>query len=127
MPVIRFKQHGNWDKTTDYLNKTSMITDKVFLDEVASEGLEELRRATPKKTGILSSDWGYELVRRGKGYGILYTNSNVVNGVNIAILVDNGHMTKNGTWVSGQHFLDDAIQKVYEKIMNEIWEELRKT
>lgn len=127
MPVIRFKQHGNWDKTTDYLNRTSMITDKVFLDKVATDGLEELRKATPKKTGILSSDWGYELVRRGKGYGILYTNSNVVNGVNIAILVDNGHMSKTGTWVSGQHFLDDAIQKVYEKIMNEIWKELRKT
>lgn len=127
MPVIRFKQHGNWDKTTDYLNRTSMVTDKVFLDKVAADGLEELRKATPKKTGILSSDWGYELVRRGKGYGILYTNSNVVNGVNIAILVDNGHMSKTGTWVSGQHFLDDAIRKVYEKIMSEIWEELRKT
>lgn len=127
MPVIRFKQHGNWDKTVDYLNRTSIVTDKVFLDKVAADGLEELRKATPKKTGILSSDWGYELVRSGNGYGILYTNSNVVNGVNIAILVDNGHMSKSGTWVSGQHFLDDAIQKVYKKIMNEIWEELRKT
>lgn len=127
MPVIKFKQHGNWDKTSEYFKKCSVITDNNFLDKVASDGLEELKNATPKKTGILASDWGYELVRRGKGYGILYTNSNVVNGVNIAILVDSGHATKNGKWVSGQHFLDDAVKKIYEKIIEETWEELRKT
>jgi hypothetical protein len=126
MAVIRFKQHGKWDKTTDYLNQCSLITDKKFLDKVAKDGLKELIAATPKKTGILANDWGYELIKRGKGYGILYTNSNVVNSVNIAILVDKGHMSKNGTWVAGQHFLDEAVKKVYEKVMNETWEELRK-
>lgn len=127
MPIIKFRQHGTWDKTDNYLKKTSAITDRKFLEKVAADGLDELRKATPKNTGILASDWGYELVKRGNGYGILYTNSNVVNGVNIAILVDNGHATRNGKWVSGQHFLDEAVRKVYEKIMSETWEELRKT
>ena len=45
-------------------------------------------------------------------------NSNIQNGLNIAILVDTGHATPSGRYVSGTHYIDETIKEIYKYIDN---------
>ena len=87
-------------------------------------GLEALRDATPVDSGLTAASWGYSLEVNEGGVRLSWHNSNIVNYVPIAIIVDSGHATKSGGWVEGRHFIDPAIQPVFDKIAKEMWKEL---
>ena len=54
----------------------------------------------------------------------LYTNVN--NGVNIAIILQYGHGTKNGGWVQGRDYINPVIQPLFDKLANKAWKEVSK-
>ena len=55
---------------------------------------------------------------------ISFYNSNIQNGVPIAIILQYGHGTRNGGWVQGRDYINPAIQPVFDKIANEAWREV---
>ena len=57
---------------------------------------------------------------------ISFHNSNIQNGVPIAIILQYGHGTRNGGWVEGRDYINPAIRPVFEKIANDAWEEVTK-
>lgn len=123
---IKIKVKGTYDKTYKYFHTALTITSIQKLKNIAEKALEKLKDATPKDSNLTANSWGYEIIQNGsKGVSLYFTNSNVKNGVNIAIILDAGHATVDGRWVEGKKYLDKVTKEIYDDIMQETWEELK--
>lgn len=95
------------------------------LNEFGEMGVDALRQATPVDTGLTADSWYYTVKYDSHTSGtITWANSNVNNGVNIAIILDFGHGTGTGGYVAGKHFIAPAIQETFEQIEQMIDEEV---
>ncbi len=123
---IKVKTKGNYDKTYKYFQTALTITSIEKLQQLAEKAVDKLKAATPKDSNVTANSWGYEIIQNGnKGVSLYFTNSNVKNGVNIAIILDSGHATVDGRWINGKKYLDKVTKEIYDDIMNETWEELK--
>lgn len=126
---INFEHKGNFNKLEKFLTKAVRIQPviNVILNKYGRKGVEALKEATPKDTGKTSESWTYDIVKDEKGkYEIVWSNTNVVDGwANIAILLQYGHATRNGGFVKGTDYINPAIEKVFQGMANEAWEEVR--
>jgi len=123
MPIkTTIKSHNT--KTEDYLNNAIKTVSIEKLKKIADKSLHDFVVASP--TTEIAVGWSYEIVSDFNKLSLIFNNSANQNGENIAIIIDVGHGTKDGHWVSGKHYLDKPIQKTYERIINETWEALRK-
>ena len=123
--MIGIKSSGNFDKTKRFLNEISdtrkLINRKTAIKALAEEGLDRLKEATPKRTGLTANSWSYEITSQNGKTSITFNNSNVVNGVNIAIILDYGHGTGTGGYVKGLEYIDPAIRPVFDKMSADMW------
>jgi len=123
--MIGIKSSGNFDKTKRFLNEVSdtrkLINRKTAIKALAEEGLDRLKEATPKRTGLTADSWSYEITSQNGKTSITFNNSNVVNGVNIAIILDYGHGTGTGGYVKGLEYIDPAIRPVFDKMSADMW------
>lgn len=123
---IKIKTKGNYDKTYKYFHAALTITNVEKLQQLADKALDKLKDATPKDSNVTANSWGYEIIQNGnKGVSLYFTNSNVKNGVNIAIILDAGHATVDGRWINGKKYLDKVTKEIYDDIIQETWEELK--
>ena len=123
---IVVEHKGSFNRTERFLKRASKIDYKAILEKYAQEGVAALAAATPVDSGVTANSWDYEIrVSRGR-YSITWTNSNVVNGVQIAVILQYGHGTRNGGWVQGRDYINPALQPIFDKIANELWREVTK-
>lgn len=101
--------------------------DLSFLDKFGEQGVRALAEATPKDTGATADSWYYKIVNDGKSYAIQWLNSNVNEGVPIAIILQYGHATGTGGYVEGIDYINPAIQPIFERIARDAWREVRRT
>lgn len=124
--MLKIKTKGNWDRTDKFFKKSVKITKIEDITTLAERCIERLKEATPKDSGLTAESWSYEIVK-DRGKKTLYiTNSNVQNGIKIALLLEFGHATTGGTWVEGQNFIGPITQEEYNKILSETWKELNR-
>lgn len=122
--MITFKHTGSFKNIEKFLHKASRTNILSILDKYGRQGVTALASATPTDSGLTADSWKYE-VRNTKGsYSITWTNTNVVDGVPVAILLQYGHSTKNGGFVQGRDFINPAIQPIFDKIAEELWKEV---
>ena len=88
---------------------------------------EALSAATPTNTGTTASSWYYTIIKSNGIYKISFCNSNIVDSVSIAILLEYGHGTKNGGWVEGRNYIAPAIQPIFDKIAESAWKEVTRS
>ena len=81
--------------------------------------------ATPVDTGETASSWGYTLEETKKGISIVWTNSNVNEGVPIALILQYGHGTGTGGYVKGRDYINPAIRPIFDKIAEKVWNEVK--
>lgn len=124
--MISFRQKGDFVKLTRYLEKTKKSVRLDNLDKYGREGVAALASATPVDTGLTARSWFYEITKDDKYIKISFNNSNVQNGVPIAIILQYGHGTRNGGWVEGRDYINPAIQPIFDKITNDAWREVTK-
>lgn len=125
--MITFKQKGDLSNLERYLRRSSKkarINDQA--NAIAEQCIQELRFATPKDSGLTSESWEYEIISSGRKTSIIFSNTNMQNGLNVALLLEYGHMTSSGHWVEGREYIDPIIQKNYLNIINKKWKELVK-
>ena len=96
------------------------------LDRYGREGVTALSSATPVDTGKTASSWEYEITHKDDSVTITFNNTNIQNGVPIAIILQYGHGTRNGGWVQGRDYINPAIQPVFDKIAESAWREVTK-
>ena len=121
-----FRQKGDFSKLTRYLEKVKSVVKLSDLDKYGKEGVAALASATPVDTGLTASSWSYEIKQKNGSISISFKNSNIQNGVPIAIILQYGHGTRNGGWVQGRDYINPAIQPIFDRIANDAWREVTK-
>jgi hypothetical protein len=118
---VTFTQSGSWDKTEKYLKKLGDGDMFKGLDSLAKRGVIALQNATPVRTGISASSWGYKIKKDRGGVTIAWTNTDKAGGVPVVVLLQYGHGTGNGGYVQGKDFINPAIKPVFDQISKEVW------
>lgn len=130
---IQFVHKGNFNHMEKFLTKSLKLKFLVrpILEKYGKKGVEALKMATPKDSGKTAESWTYEIVEENGKYSIVWSNTNTIsNGkyqVNVAILLQYGHATKNGGFVQGIDFVNPAIASVFQQMADEAWKEVAKS
>lgn len=122
--MITLKAKGDLSKFTKRINRQADAVKMTRLDKYGREGVLALSSATPVESGDTAKSWYYLIERRSGLIRLLFCNSNIQNGVPIAIILQYGHATRNGGWVEGRDYINPAARKVFDKIAAELWREV---
>lgn len=123
--MISVKHTGSFKNLERFLKKNEKIDVDEYLIKYAQAGVEALREATPKDTGLTAESWGYEINKGPNQTTITWTNDNVVDGwFNVALMIQYGHGTATGVYVEGVDYINPAIRSIFDKLAEEIWKEV---
>ena len=124
--MISFRHKGDFSKLTRFLERAKEVVHLGCLDKYGREGVAALASATPVDTGLTADSWYYKITNDGQSAKVTFYNSNIQNGVPIAIILQYGHGTRNGGWVHGRDYVNPAVQPIFDKLANEAWREVTK-
>ena len=124
--MITFRQKGDFSKTLSFLERAKGLVNMSILDRYGREGVAALASATPFDSGETARSWYYKVERRRGSASITFYNSNIQNGVPIAIILQYGHGTRNGGWVEGRDYINPTIQPIFDRLADELWREVTK-
>lgn len=122
--MITFRQKGNFSKLNSYLERLKEVVKLGDLNKYGRQGVQALSSATPIESGETANSWYYEINRTKESVSISFHNSNINNGVPIAIILQYGHGTGTGGWVEGRDYINPAIQPIFDKIAEDAWKEV---
>ena len=122
--MIKCEIKGDFKKTLSFLRRIQGKDLGSLLKKYAEQGVEVLRSATPVVTGKTAASWSYEIVQDRNKISIFWTNSNINEGVPIAVILEYGHGTGWGGYVQGRHYISPAIQPVFDQIAEAAWKEV---
>ena len=109
--MVSIRHKGDFSRTFSYLGKLKKGIRLADLEKYGRKGVEALASATPVDTGLTANS---------------FHNSNIQNGVPIAIILHYGHGTRNGGWVQGRDYINPAIQPIFDELANNAWREVTK-
>ena len=121
---ISFTSKGDFSKTIKFLNKVKNVKINDILSKYGKIGVNALSQATPKDSGVTSRSWNYKIEVNNDNASIVWYNANVVKGVNIAVILQYGHGTRNGGWVEGRDYINPAMKPIFDKIADQVWKEV---
>ena len=124
--LITFKHKGDFSNLTRFLERAKEVVHMGDLDKYGRAGVEALASATPVDSGETANSWYYEIMNSNGSAKITFNNSNIQNGVPIAIILQYGHGTGTGGWVEGRDYINPAIQPIFDEIANNAWREVTK-
>ena len=125
--MITFRQKGDFSKVTRFLERAKESVKLGVLDKYGRAGVEALSSATPVDTGLTAASWYYKIENKNGVAKLNFYNSNIQNGVPIAIILQYGHGTQNGGWVQGRDYINPAIQPIFDSLADDAWKEVTKT
>lgn len=123
--MISFRQKGDFSKLTRYFERIKEAVNLSILDKYGREGVAALVSATPVDSGKTASSWYYKIKHSNGTATLSFHNSNVNDGVPIAIILQLGHGTGTGGYVQGRDYINPAIQPLFDKIAEDAWREMR--
>ena len=124
--MISFRQKGDFSKLNRYLERVKEAAKIGVLDKYGREGVAALASATPVETGATANSWYYEIKRQNGSVSIEFKNSNIKDGIPIAVILQYGHGTGTGGWVQGRDYINPAIQPIFDRIADFAWKEVTK-
>lgn len=119
--MFGFKSKGSFSNLDRFLKsiKENDIYDS--LESYARQGVAALESATPRATGVTANSWDYR-VDYDKGVAtVAWTNSNIVAGTPLVILLQYGHGTGTGGYVEGRDFINPSLAPVFDKLADDVW------
>ena len=122
--MISFRHKGDFKKTEKFLKKSLGRDYRKVLEKYGERGVEALRANTPKDTGNTADSWTYSLEERSGYLSVVWFNSNMQDGVNIAIILQYGHGTGTGGYVEGRDYINPALQPIFDEMAEAAWKEV---
>lgn len=122
--MISIKQRGDFKKTEKFLKKSLGRDYKAVLEKYAKQGVEALSANTPIESGLTAVSWSYEIIQNGGTISIVWNNSNINKGVNIALILQYGHGTRNGGYVDGIDYINPSLKPIFDKMADAAWKEV---
>lgn len=123
--MISFSLGGSTKRTSDFLQKAQ--NPNAFYSDLANfaeRGVTALRDATPKDTGLTADSWGYEITINNSQVSIAWLNSNNSEDVNVAVLLQYGHGTGTGGYVTGKDYINPSIKPIFDEIADSVWKKV---
>lgn len=121
---IVVKQRGDLNHIEKFLKTMKQMNINQKLEKYGMEGVSALSAATPVDSGKTAASWTYEVHSSGGLHEIVWSNTNVNKGVNIAVILQTGHGTRNGGYVTGIDYINPALRPVFDKIADDLWMEV---
>ncbi len=115
---------GDLSKTFKFLNRLQNKEYLNILAEYGKRGVDALREATPKDSGKTADSWYYEITQDRNQTTIEWCNSNMNDGVSIALILQYGHGTGTGGYVKGTDYINPAMKAIFDDMANECWKEV---
>ena len=122
--TISIKSSGDFKNTEKFLGAMKDQTMYKVLEPYARSGADALSAATPTETGKTASSWGYEITIEQGHCRIDWTNDNINDSVNIAVILQYGHGTRNGGYVQGVDYINPALKPVFDRLAKDAWKEV---
>ena len=124
MPSMTYTYSGDLKGTRGFLNRLKQDRFVDRLDKYGQMGVKALRDATPRNTGKTANSWDYVIEQNKDSVTITWTNSNENRSIPIALLIQYGHATRNGGWISGIDYINPALKPIFEQIATSAWKEV---
>lgn len=124
--MVSIKLKGDFSKTYTFFERIKECVGRGIFDKYGKLGVEALKDATPVDTGKTANSWDYYITHTKNSVKIVWTNSNIAEDAPVAILLQYGHVTGYGTYVSGKDFINPAMRPVFDKIAEDAWKEVKK-
>lgn len=125
--MIRVTMKGNFTKTNSFFQRILEKIKLSSLDNWGRKGVEALSSATPVDTGRTADSWYYEIVRDNENVRLQWLNSNVNDGVNIALIIQYGHAARNGVFIEGRDYINPALTPIFDEIEKSAWREVKES
>ncbi len=125
--MISFRQKGDFSKTMKGLKRLKQQQALKNLERFGERGVKALSSATPVKTGLTAASWYYKIETTPSYVKLSFCNSNIQNGVPVAVVIQYGHGTGTGGWVEGRDYINPAIQPIFDEMAKTTWEEVTST
>lgn len=122
--MISFKHKGDFKLTRNFLTRARTTHLRDTLEKYGQIGVEALAEATPKDTGKTAASWSYTVSMTERGCSITWNNSNFVDGVPIAVIIQYGHATRNGGYVQGRDYINPTMKPIFDEILRKVWKEV---
>lgn len=114
---------GDWKATMKFLGSMKSSDSKIraVLESCGRSGVAALSSATPVESSLTASSWDYEIHKTGNGYQIDWINTNLHEGVPIAVILQYGHGTGTGGYVQGRDYINPAMRPIFDQIAEKAW------
>lgn len=122
--MISFTHSGSFKNLEKFLRDANGGQIGRGLDALAERGVAALAANTPVESGQTANSWGYEIERKRGRITITWTNSHVVDGVPISIILQYGHATGTGGYIQGRDYINPAIKPIFDDIATKVWKEV---
>lgn len=122
--VLQIKHKGDFEKTFHFLKGALTNRNRTILNRYGEIGVQALRNATPIDSGETARSWTYRISEKRGSLVLSFHNTNIQNGVPIAIILQYGHGTGTGGYVAGRDYINPAVQPVFDRLADEAWKEV---
>lgn len=123
--MISIRSKGSFSRSKRLLKKMSQAEIEKALAAYGERGVALLSSATPIRSGLTANSWSYEIENSGGSARIVWTNSNIVGEkYNLAVLIQYGHGTGTGGYVTGIDYINPTLRPLFEEMANSIWKEV---
>ena len=124
--MIKITHKGSFKNTEKLFSQLNRFEIRNILNKYGAKGVNALAEATPIDTGNTAGSWKYKVEKTSSGYSIYWENDNVNQGVNIALILQYGHGTRNGGYVQGIDYINPALKPIFDSLADEAWREVTK-
>lgn len=118
------KGGSKFSKTDTFFQRVLQKVKLSSLDYWGRRGVNALSSATPVDSGETARSWYYQIVRTQNGVRLQWLNSNVNDGVNIALIIQYGHAARNGVFIEGRDYINPALSPIFDSIEESAWKEV---
>lgn len=122
--IADFTTRGNYRKTDRFLHGLMEMHYARKMEKYGRRGVEALRAATPRDSGETANSWSYEIIEQNGKVAVQWKNSHIERGVNIAVILQYGHATRNGGFVEGRDYINPAMRPIFDEMAKEAWREV---
>lgn len=122
--MIGWRVDGDFSNTKNYFKRLLDRLQFHTLEEYGRRGVDALSKATPIDTGLTAASWHYAIERSSDKATISFYNTNIQNGVPIAIILQYGHVTGSGGWVEGRDYINPSLRPIFDSLAESAWRDI---
>lgn len=122
--MIKVKCRDDHGGLVKYLEGAKSAVSHSTLSRTGKKAVEALKKNTPVDTGLTANSWFYKISKGTDYVAISFHNSNIQNGVLIAVILQYGHTTRQGGYVQGRDYINPALKPIFDAYINQKWREV---